>query len=171
MPKTYEPIATHTFATAASTITFSSIPGTYTDLQIIGYFGDSSSGGDSRLYLNGDTGTNYNMNRWWAEYSTGGAIQGQIILSTQTGFWLSQNNANSSDFICSIVDINNYASSSMFKQCTIQNYQSGSTRAQTPTMIGGAWRNTAAITSLTMTCNAGNFPVGSSFAIYGIAKA
>lgn len=169
MPMTYEPIATYTFASAASTITFNSIPGTYTDLQIIGYFGDSSNGGDSRLYLNGDTASNYNMNRWWSNYN-GTAIEGQILFSA-TGFWLSQNNANSTDFITSIVDINNYASTLMFKQCTIQNYQSGSSRAQTPTTIGGAWKNTAAVTSLTMTSNAGNFPIGSSFTIYGITKA
>ena len=172
MPSTYEPIATTTLTSATNTVTFSSIPAAYTDLQMIAYFGDSSSGGDSRMYFNGDTGNTYSMNRWWSNYN-GTAIEGQILLSTagNNGFWLSQNNANSSDFICSKIDINNYASSSMFKQAIIQNYQSGSTRAQTPTTLSGAWKNTAAVTSITLVCSAGNFPVNTCFTIYGILKA
>jgi hypothetical protein len=35
MPATYEPIATTTLGTAAATITFSSIPATYSDLMQI----------------------------------------------------------------------------------------------------------------------------------------
>ncbi len=37
MPKTYEPIATTTLGSAAATVTFSTIPGTYTDLVLIDY--------------------------------------------------------------------------------------------------------------------------------------
>jgi hypothetical protein len=37
MAKTYEPIATTTLGTAAATVTFSSISGTYTDLVLVNY--------------------------------------------------------------------------------------------------------------------------------------
>ena len=35
MPATYEPIATTTLGSAATNITFSSIPATYTDLRLV----------------------------------------------------------------------------------------------------------------------------------------
>ena len=38
MPKTYEPIATTTLGSAASSYTFSSIPNTYTDLRVVVYW-------------------------------------------------------------------------------------------------------------------------------------
>jgi hypothetical protein len=56
MPRTYEPIASQTVSAAAS-VTFSSLPQTFTDLIVI-FVGTTGSTPD--VYrLNGDTGTNY----------------------------------------------------------------------------------------------------------------
>ena len=58
---TYTPIATQTLGSSAASVTFSSIPGTYTDLMLISFAQGQASGGDNRLVLqfNGDTATNY----------------------------------------------------------------------------------------------------------------
>jgi hypothetical protein len=55
MPATYEPIATTTLGSAATTITLSSIPSTYTDLRLVTVLSNNGAGGDS-LYItcNGD---------------------------------------------------------------------------------------------------------------------
>ena len=56
----YDSIATTTLSSSASSITFSSIPATYTHLQIRGIVGDVTGGQASILaQLNGDTATNY----------------------------------------------------------------------------------------------------------------
>jgi len=57
---TYEPIATTTVSNSStSTVTFSSISGTYTDLIIIGNLGSETTNAFPYLQFNGDTGSNY----------------------------------------------------------------------------------------------------------------
>ena len=61
MPSTYEPIATTTLGSTAATITFSSIPATYTDLRIA-LVGSLSGGGNyGNLRFNSDSGSNYSV--------------------------------------------------------------------------------------------------------------
>ncbi len=60
MTKTYVPISTTTLGSNASTVSFSSIPGTYTDLVIVmGVISTSNTGHYVYLQYNGDTGSNY----------------------------------------------------------------------------------------------------------------
>jgi hypothetical protein len=59
---TYEPIATNTLGSAVSSLTFSSISTSYTDLVLVANYGISASGYGLRMRLgNGsaDTGSNY----------------------------------------------------------------------------------------------------------------
>lgn len=59
MPATYDSIATTTLGSANTTITFSNIPNTYTDLRLI-FVGRTSSGADTLMIrFNGNTGTVY----------------------------------------------------------------------------------------------------------------
>jgi len=58
MPATYEPIATTTLGSAAATITFSSIPATYTDLVIV-FAGTATANLNPLMSFNSDSGTNY----------------------------------------------------------------------------------------------------------------
>jgi hypothetical protein len=55
---TYVAIAEQTLGTAAASVTFSSIPGTYTDLVLVLSVQDAS-GNTFALQFNGDTSTNY----------------------------------------------------------------------------------------------------------------
>ena len=59
MASTYEPIATTTLGSAASSITFSSIPATYTDLRLVLVHTPSASTGNAQMQFNSDTATNY----------------------------------------------------------------------------------------------------------------
>jgi hypothetical protein len=58
---TYEAIATQTLGSAAASVTFSSIPGTYTDLVVV-IAGTLTTGSDNVSFqLNGDSGANYSV--------------------------------------------------------------------------------------------------------------
>ena len=58
LPSTMTPIATNTLTAVASSVTFSSIPSTYTDLVLV-LQGSFDSADDVRFRFNGDTGSNY----------------------------------------------------------------------------------------------------------------
>ena len=81
MPKTYEPIATTTVATTGNTVTFSSIPATYTDLILVSSArrGINGSGGAGLLcQFNSDSASNYS-------YSFGSGDGSAASASTATG--------------------------------------------------------------------------------------
>jgi hypothetical protein len=56
----YVALANVTLGSSASTVTFSSISGSYRDLVFILQLGTSPGGQDVNLRINGDTGNNYN---------------------------------------------------------------------------------------------------------------
>ena len=58
MPVTYTPIATYNGDGSATTITFSSIPQTYTDLVLVMPIFTTVNANES-VRINGDTGNNY----------------------------------------------------------------------------------------------------------------
>ena len=58
MAATYEPIATTTLGSAASSITFNSIPATYTDLRVV-LVGTTTATANCWLTFNSDGATNY----------------------------------------------------------------------------------------------------------------
>jgi len=161
---TYEPIATNTLGSATSSVTFSSISGSYTDLIVIvnaicasgstdlinlQYNGDTSSGlySSTRVVGNGSTAT--------SDRQTGGNfIYAGLINST----------VRNSD----IYQIQNYSNATTFKTCIARaNVADNQTRA-----VVGLWRNTSAITSITLShASSINFNTGSTFTLYGIAAA
>ena len=59
MPATYEPIASTTLGSAAATISFSSIPGTFTDLVVVLFTGTTHGDNEvMQLTFKSDTASN-----------------------------------------------------------------------------------------------------------------
>ena len=161
---TYEPIATQTLASATTSITFSSIPSTYTDLRIVTVkLGSSQS--YCALRCNGDTATNYS----WL-YLTGDGT------STASSYATNDTSISAGGYLAALgttpylmtADVFSYLGST-YKSVltTLANDQNGS--GQVANTIG-IWRSTSAVTSLTVFSNA-NFDVGSTFTLYGIKAA
>jgi hypothetical protein len=159
LPSTLTPIATNTLTATATTITFSSIPQTYTDLVLVASF--TSGNNDEKLQFNGDTASNYSWIRLYGDgASTGSGYSPTPTYIRNTGSDLTtQQNV--------IINIFNYANSTNFKT-TIGR---GNNTAAQVTTTTGVWRNTAAITSITYASSANTFSVGSTFTLYGIKAA
>lgn len=167
MPATYEPIATTTLSSAASTITFSSIPGTYTDLRLV-LVGTAALGSSTseRFRFNSDSGSNYSV----TILSGTGSAASSARQTSQTFLRGSYNagwDATQPAFIT--LDIFNYAGSTN-KTCltTVSMDFNGSGVVE---RLVGLWRNTAAITAIEIFTNTGDFKIGTTATLYGILKA
>ena len=159
---TYTPIYSQTLSGSTSSITFSNIPTTYTDLMLeISGKNSTYNASSGELRFNGDTGSNYSNTEL-----TGGSGGAQ---SFRTANASSQQiyRTDSGNFSANVVHIQNYSNSTTYK--TIIG------RYSTPSVVGGfagLWRNTSPITSITMIPEGGTtFSSGSTFTIYGIKAA
>ena len=160
---TYTPIATQTLGSAAASITFSSIPGTYTDLRLVLTCTSSSANSDILLTFNGDTATNYSRT-----YLVG------LGSSAISGSPTSQNNIPLDGWGASTtvpqmysVDIFSYAgSTNKTLLCSASEDDNGSGRV---TIEVGLWRNTSAITSITLgSTGVITFSTGTIATLWGI---
>jgi hypothetical protein len=166
MAATYTPIASITLGTAVPSITFSSIPATYTDLVMIVQAKTNTNVDSPLLRLNGDTGTNYSYNFLSGNGSSGsgGAGSNTTFIGLQANATTSTSNFN----YMAIVHLMNYANTTTNKSCLVRDGNA----SVAVDMLVGLWRNTAAITSITVVNNSSNnFSVDSTFNLYGILGA
>jgi hypothetical protein len=162
MPITYEPIATNTLSSAASSVTFSSISGSYTDLVLVSNGKMTGGGGvNNKITFNSDTASNYSRTYVYGDGST--ALSGRDSSQNNLGFiyWSSTNPSNT------IVQIMNYSNATTYKTASARTSEDGVAAAYV-----GLWRSTSAITSITITRGSTNdFASGSTFTLYGIKAA
>lgn len=156
MPTTYEPIATQTLSTSTATVTFSSIPSTYTDLVLVSNINDTN--GYSIMRFNSDSGNNYSRTWMYGNGSTAASNRSSNV----SGLDLKAE-TTSSTFAPTITQIMNYANTTTYKSVLIRQAQSGEVAAYV-----GLWRSTAAITTITIT---NNLQSGCVLTLYGIKAA
>lgn len=161
MPNTYVALKSETVSVATPSITFdlTGISG-YTDLVLVGS-GTIATGLQSIVMrFNGDTGSNYSFT-----YLIGNGTSAFSGRATNTTFALAGicEPPTISNFL---VQIQNYSNSTTYKTVLSRRNLS----ASFVTSDVSVWRNTAAITSITLFPeNSVNFAVGSTFSLYGIA--
>ena len=160
----YESIQTVTVGGGGSaTVSFTSIPATYKHLQIRASAKAVNNDQGYFMQFNSDTGTNYNTHLL---YGNGASV---TALSNNTWAGMDIAPTSSSNFSAIVVDILDYTDTN--KNTTIRSLSgvdnNGSGYA---TLASGLWRNTAAVTSLTIReiLGGGNITEFSSFALYGI---
>ena len=170
----YFPIATSMLATASASVSFTSIPATYSHLQVRGFVKYSNTGNDRsavHVRFNSDTGNNYNAGTL---YGTGAAIASdQAITQSITRFASvaapSSNSTYTSMFGMFVADILDYANTNKYKTIIgVGGYDSNSNTYSNVALQSGAWLSTSAITSMAITPDSGNWTAGSQFTLYGI---
>lgn len=178
VPTDYESIATTTVGAGGSaTVSFTSIPSTYSHLQLryIAQTNRATYSVDAvKFQLNSDTGNNY----VWHFLTNAGASPGTTVVSgatTSTSSWANSGAGTTTGghFGTAILDVLDYTNTNKYKT---GRYLSGldtngftSGFAGTVGINSGLWMNTAAITRIDIAPVTGTlFTQYSSFALYGI---
>jgi hypothetical protein len=160
----FESIATTTVGVAGSdTITFSSIPATYTHLQIRGFANSGGGGTATNLRFNSDTGSNYAYHFLLGDGSSASAGSATSVAQ------IVYNSSNVATYFSGqIIDILDYTNTNKYKTVRILNgFDTNGSGAIA--LRSGLWQSTAAITTITITSTL--FPQYSHFALYGIKSA
>lgn len=170
MASTYTPIATYTTSGSQSAVTFSSIPQTYTDLIITGSTRRGINGaGDAGwgVTLNGDTGGNYSVQMLYA--TSGGSSAGAAANNTSNFYYTGA--VGDGQFCANVLHLLNYYNTTTYKTALTRSmvYGNGSPAIDSREFVN-LWRNTAAVTSITLTPASG-FWDGSVVTLFGIKAA
>ena len=168
MASTYEPIATTTVAVAATSITFSSIPSTYTDLRIVFVGTGSTSLTNLLARYNGSSAAAYSATYLYGDGTTAGSANSGGANSFQN--FTNYNSLSMTIPTMRIIDFFSYAGST-YKTCLWSETSNFNGSGSTVCNVG-LWSNTAAITSITLLTNAvATYSIGTTATLYGIKAA
>ena len=166
----FESIATLTASGSSSSFNFTSIPSTYTHLQLRIMHANISTSGFASNYIqfNGSGGNVYAYHR----------LSGNGTTASTNGFapnnyidFDGQSEPKSGDltntFAATIIDILDYTNTNKFKTARILNGWSIPFGGRIA-LLSGLWRDTTAINRIEFGSTANNYVAGSTAALYGI---
>jgi hypothetical protein len=157
----YDSIATVTLGSSASSINFTSIPSTYTHLQVrVSHL--SSAGANFYIRLNSDTGSNY---AWHELVGDGTTVGSYNASSVALGYYAYS--ASGANPTVAVIDFLDYKNTNKNKtvRALAGNDNNGSGRV---TFTSSLWQSTSAVNAITIYPSTGTFSQYSSFALYGI---
>jgi hypothetical protein len=159
---TNTPIYSTTLSATTTSVVFSNIPTTFTDLVLV-VNGSFSAEDYLNLQFNGDTSTSYSD----LPFRGNGSAASAGAAASRAFIWTNTQATTNSRFMCRS-NIQNYANPSINKTVLSR---ADSTTAFVSVNVG-TWRKTETITSIRVyTLSGNNFNVGSTFTLYGIKAA
>jgi hypothetical protein len=165
MAATYEPITTQTLSSTAASITFSSIPATYTDLFIVLVFTTTVANQDTSLQFNGDTATNYSRTVMSGSGAAATSANQSSVAQIQMG-----NNNFSSTTIPQMISLNVMSYAASIYKSVLSSVAGDKNGSGVVERSIGLWRSTSAITSISL-ISKGSFAIGTTATLYGIKAA
>jgi hypothetical protein len=160
----YESIATVTVGSGgAANVEFTSIPSTYTHLQIRAIARIASGGSSGIIQFNSDTTTTNYYHHLIEGLGSGALSAGS---SNQFPFIISiPSTANT--FAATVTDILDYTNTNKYKTLRILTGQDKSGSGELY-LVSGLWKNTNAVTQILIKPNTSSFSEYTQFALYGI---
>jgi hypothetical protein len=157
---TYTLIDSEVLASAAASVTFSSIPADYRDLVLVADGGNSTASNRAlRIRFNSDTGTNYN----WVQMNGNGTTAGSSASTSQTYIWFGLLGIAPAKAL-STIHVMDYSATDKHKSALSR----GSNAADSVYAFASRWASTDAVTSIEVFSSSGDLSSGSTFYLYGI---
>lgn len=164
MPSTYEPLATTTLGSAAASVTFSSISGSYTDLVLVSNLYGNGGAANVLVRFNSDTGSNYSSTTITGNGSAASSFRNT---STDSIFMINSGSSLNGAWGTFIMSVNNYSNATTYKTALARFGAAGNEVTSTI----GLWRNTSAINAIEIRTSSNTYLAGSTFTLYGIKAA
>lgn len=163
MPATYEPISTTTLSTTAATITFSSIPSTYTDLKLVlVHNGNGTAACVMRLNTDSILSTSASFT---SLYGNGTSVISGRTASTGS-FRITETTLSTNPKLVQ-VDLLSYAGNT--NKAIFSSAATEANSGDESYTVFGSWTNTAAIDQIVLGWSGGQqFTVGTTATLYGI---
>jgi len=161
-------ISTQTLTGTATTVTFSDIPGTYTDLVLtVSGRTDAAAIFDIWFSFNLDSGANYSQMSLIGNSASASSasLTGQSTISAY--YSLPGTTATANTFGSVIVTIPNYTAARA-KTVSIESVSENNGTTAYQSLVAGLWNNTAAVTSISVQAYTGNFIAGTTMSLYGL---
>jgi hypothetical protein len=167
MANTYTLIEAKTLASATATVSFTSIPQTYTDLKVVCSVRSTRSGDAENLYIGfNSSASSFSSRNMIGEGS--GTPAGYSTLNQFIGV-VNGDTSIANTFCNNEIYIPNYTSSN-YKSFSGDGVQEANQTLAYATLTAGLWSNTAAITSIDFTVQFTTIKTGSTFYLYGISN-
>ena len=168
MAATYTPIASATLSATTASITFSNIPQTYTDLVLVVFAKSTGTYANFFYRVNSDSGSNYSQTR----LSGNGTTASSARITNNTYFNpCGVSGISDTGFSLYTTHFMNYSNTTTNKtflhRTSIQNGNAG----DGVELMTGLWRNTAAINTIFIDPDGGDFASGTTANLYGILGA
>ena len=158
-----------------TTLSFTSIPQTYSSLQIRGITRRNSTGTSVEIFelgCNSDAGSNFTTHQLYGNGTTVTATgQAANTYDNSAVGWMMYGTATAGMFGATIIDIHDYASTTKYKTRRIfSGVDSNAAFAggQRVGLVSSLWMSTNAITSLQLYANGNTWAAGTTFALYGM---
>ena len=173
MASTYTLISSQVLASSASSVTFSSIPATYTDLVVRASARDSQTGSviyqSIRVEFNADASSIYSVTILSGNGSATASSRFSALSYTIDNAG-TNSDATANTFSNTEMYFPNYLSTTSKPYSEFGVAENNATFAGIAT-TADLYRNTSAIASLKLSSNGGSFLTNSSFYLYGISNA
>ena len=167
---TYTLISSNVLSSSAASVTFSSIPSTYTDLVLrvsARTIDTTTYPVDIFLTANSVTGTSYSMTDVEGYASTAGSQRLTSVASFQLYYSATSTLMTANTFASTEIYIPSYTASQNKPMSAVTASPQNATTNVADAAFAGLFRNTSAITSLNL-AGTSSFVSGSSFYLYGI---
>jgi hypothetical protein len=160
-----------TLSAQATTVDFTSIPATYTDLILVMQPSANIDDENIGLRFNGDTASNYSYTRLGANNTAGSVSSNRSGSFSRINTTEATGTSASLGKLLIVAHIMNYANTNVYKSVLARSGQQGGSYNGVE-IFSGRWVNTAAINSITVMQGSSRvFQSGSTFNLYGITAA